>query len=236
MTNNAKAAGTRPDGTPGAVLGWVALAFAAACPLPALAAGGHHAVDDAAILDAGFCKAEGWASRATDGTRGLHVGNGCRLGPVEMSIGFDRARGDEGTTRNAGLQLKWATEVAPGLSAGLSLAPGWSPGARPRERSTTLTGLLTGSVGETVRWHVNLGRALNNPGADETRGGISADWTFRPGWQVMAERYKQDGGHFARAGLRWQPADGWTLDLTRALRVAGAGAAATTLGFTFEFD
>ncbi len=215
----------------------LALAAAAASPLPATAAGGHHAVDDAAILEAGVCKAEGWASRAAGGTRGEHVGNGCRFGPVELSIGLDRERGgDEGTTRNAGLQLKWATEVAPGLSAGLSLAPGWAPGARPRERSTVVTGLLTGSVGETVRWHANLGRALNNPGADETRGGLSVDWTFRPGWQVMAERYRQDGSHFVRTGLRWQPAEGWTLDLSRALRVAGAGAASTTLGFTFEFD
>ncbi len=84
-----------------------------------------------------------------------------------------------------------------------------------------------------MRWP---GRALHHHGTAETRGGVSADWGFRTGWQVMAERYRQDGGHFARAGLRWQTAPGWTLDLTRAVRVAGPGMPSTTLGLTAEFD
>lgn len=48
------------------------------------AAGGHQAVDDATLLDAGRCKFERWAERDTGGARSLyHLGTGCRVGAVE---------------------------------------------------------------------------------------------------------------------------------------------------------
>ena len=47
----------------------------------ALAAGGHHAVDDAAILSRGECEGETWFSGEAGGRRLLHAGTNCRVGP-----------------------------------------------------------------------------------------------------------------------------------------------------------
>jgi len=200
------------------------------------AAGGHHAVDDAATLEAGACKVEGWSSRNRGDIRTLHAGTGCGVGPVELSIGFDRVREGGESVRPYGLQLKWAHEVSKGLSLGLSVAPGWQGRTSPRYQGTAVTGLATWQAGESVRLHANLGRNLAHRGEDETRGGLSADWTFLPEWQVMAERYRVDGGHFARAGLRWMPAKGWVIDASRAHHLRGEGSSGWTLGFTREFD
>lgn len=212
------------------------LALALAVSPHAFAAGGHHAVDDAATLEPGTCKVEGWASNNRGDSRGAHAGTGCAIGPIEVSLGLDRDREDGTVSRAYGLQLKWAHEVREGVSLGLSVAPGWQRGADPRFQGTAVMGLATWQTTETVRLHANLGRNLAHRAADETRGGVSADWTFRPDWQVMAERYRLDGGHFARAGLRWMPAKGWAVDASRAHHLRGTGVSGWTLGFTREFE
>ncbi len=215
--------------------GFLAMAGAA---LPALAAGGHHAVDDAALLEPGHCKVETWAAR--NGPRGvglLHGATGCRLGPIEWAVGADRSRESDGQQRVAGVQIKWATALTPWLSAGASVAPAWMPTARPRERSLALTGLLTGTWGEDLRWHANLGRTQTEPGGEQTpRSGLSLDWAVRPGWQLMSEHFREGGSRYWRAGLRWQPAERWTVDASRAWPLRDEGAASTTLGLTFEFE
>ena len=210
----------------------------ASVALPALAAGGHHAIDDAALLDPGHCKLESWASRSGPGPLGLlHGAVGCRLGPIEWSLGADQARVDGTRQRTLGAQLKWATALTPWLSGGLAVAPAWTPTVRPRERSVVVNGLLTGTWSEDLRWHANLGRTQADPGgARAWRGGLSVDWAFRPDWQVMTERYREDGSDFLRSGLRWQPAQGWTLDASHAWRLRGEGKTASTLGLTFEFE
>lgn len=57
-----------------------------------LAAGGHHAIDDAVILQRGACEIESWHARATDGERLLHAGVGCGLGLVEVGLARDYTR------------------------------------------------------------------------------------------------------------------------------------------------
>jgi predicted oxidoreductase len=55
----------------------------------------------------------------------------------------------------------------------------------------------------------------------------------------MAERYRVDGMHFARAGLRWTPVKGWSLDGSRAQAISGTSGPRGpiwTLGVTREFD
>jgi len=212
----------------------LALALAASAAT-AHAAGGHHGVDDAALLDTGACKVETW-STGSHGADTLHAGTGCRVGPVELGVSADHAREDGASATGYALQVKWATEVRDGLSLGLSLAPGWQSHARPRYQGAAVMGLATWQAGETVRLHANVGRFAAHRATGETRGGVSADWTFREGWQAMVERFTSDGGHFARAGLRWTPAGGWIVDASRAVRVSGAGKSSWTLGLTREFD
>lgn len=212
------------------------LAAGAGC---AMAAGGHHAMDDAAILEEGRCKVEGWFERSGAPARLLHVGVGCRVGPVEVvaSSEYERQRGSgPGSQTGHALQAKWATEIAGGFSAGWSVAPQWQARARPRWQATTGIALLMWEATEAVTFHGNIGRDFIRNDADQDRGGLGVDWEFRQGWKLMAERYRQDAGHFARAGLRWEPARDWTVDVSRARRLRGAGDSSWTLGLTREFD
>ncbi len=218
---------------------WRLAAFfvvALAGSLQAQAAGGHHAVDDAAILEPGNCKLEGWFERSGAPARLLHAAAGCRVGPVELSGGSDYEREAGNSQTEHGLTVKWAREVGAGWSIGAYAAPAWQARARPRYQGTTAAGLVTWAVRDGVQVHANLGRDFVHRGGDESRGGVSADWEFREGWTVMAERFRQEGGHFARAGLRWTPAKDWTVDLSRAVRLRGAGESSWTLGLTREFE
>jgi hypothetical protein len=213
---------------------WALLAgtFSAAC---VMAAGGHHAVDDAAILDEGLCKLEGWWSRADGGERLLHAGGGCRVGPVELNATGEHTRADGDSQSGSGLQAKWATELTPGLSAGLSLAAGWQAHVRPRYQGSTLSTLFTWAARDDLSLHLNLGRDFVHRGADQNRGGVSAEWTAHPGWSLVAERYLEEGTHFVRAGARWAVSEGWSVDFSRAHRLRGPGKSNWTVGTAWQF-
>lgn len=200
------------------------------------AAGGHHAVDDAAILDPGACQLEGWLTAARGGGKTTHAGAGCRVGPVELSAAVDYAR-DSGNSQTASsLQAKWAMELLPGFSAGLSLAPGWQARVRPRYQASTLAALFSWAPREDIALHLNLGRDFVRGGADLDRAGVNVEWMARPGWSLTAERYLESGSHFVRAGVRWAATEALTVDLTRAHRLQGPGASNWTLGATWEFE
>ena len=213
-----------------------ALAAGLAASGAAHGAGGHHGVDDAAILEPGTCELEGWFTRAGAGERLFHAGVGCRVGPVELGAAAERARDPAGHATGYGLQVKWAAELAPGVSAGLSLSPGWQARVRPRYQGSTLAALLTWTVTEDVALHANLGRDLVHGGADLPRSGVAVEWSPRSDWFLMAERYAEQQTHFVRAGLRWIVAEDWTVDLSRAHRLRGPGASNWTLGATWLID
>jgi hypothetical protein len=207
--------------------------FSASC---AMAAGGHHAVDDAAILDDGLCKLEGWLAGGRDSERLVHAGGGCRVGPVELNAAGEHTRADGGSESSSGLQMKWATEVAPGFSAGLSLAASWQSHVRPRHQTDTLVTLFTWALRDDLALHVNLGRDFNHADADQNRGGVSAEWRVQPNWSVVAERYLDTGTHFLRAGVRRAVTEGWSIDLSRAHRLRGPAGSNWTLGTTWQFE
>src|SRR6478609_12199435 len=92
---------------------------------PALAAGGHHGVDDAAILEPGQCELESWFARANGGEKLVHAGTVCRVGPVELGFSGDYARLNNGSETGWSVPVKWAASVADGFSLGLSVTPFW---------------------------------------------------------------------------------------------------------------
>lgn len=209
------------------------LAAAMSVPGAAFAAGGHHGVDDAAILQRGDCEGESWFTRARGGERLLHAGVQCRVGPVELGAGAEHARGGgEASQTGWGLEVKWAREVADGLSLGASVAPGWQARVRPRYQGTTVLGLATWTPADAWAFHANAGREFAHHGPSAARYGVAAEWTPRPGWSLVAERYREERTHFARAGVRWEAGRTWTIDLSRAQRLAGPVPSNWTLGLT----
>lgn len=197
-------------------------------------AGGHHAVDDAAILDEGACKVESWFARG-GGERLLHAGAGCRVGPLELSAGADHARGGGSSATGYGLAAKWATELATGVNVGVLLAPGWQARVRPRYQGSTVLALATWAPRDDLSLHFNLGRDFLHRADDESRYGASVEWTPQSDWTLVVERFRAEQTHFVRAGVRWGFRDGWSVDLSRAQRLRGPGASDWTLGAIWEF-
>jgi hypothetical protein len=202
----------------------------------ALAAGGHHAVDDAEILKRGDCEGEGWFTRARGGERLLHSGLQCRVGPVELGAAAEYGRADGASQTGWALELKWAREVADGFSLGISVAPSWQAHVRPRHDRTTLNGLASWAPHEQWAFHANLGREFNRGGQDEARYGVAAEWKPRPGWSLLAERYREEATHFVRAGVRWEAGRRWTIDFSRAQRLSGVAPSNWTVGLTIDLD
>ena len=138
-----------------------------------LAAGGHHALDDAVILEPGMCQVESWLTRSSGNERLLHAGGACRAGAIELGVAAERAHADGGSESGYQVQGKWATEVLPGVNAGLSLTGIWQAHARPRYQATSLVGLASWFPREDMAFHLNLGRDFLQGQADENRAGVS---------------------------------------------------------------
>lgn len=215
---------------------WAVAAVLGLAAVQAHAAGGHFAVDDAAILDPGACKLDGWYSRSPGDSHLLHAGGACRMGPVEVGAGADHERLPGTSQTDWGLGIKWARPLTDALSVGASLGPAWQARARPRYQGATVAALLTWTASERLQLHANFGRDLVRGDGDQPRAGVSAAWEFRKDWSAIVERFRADGGHFVRAGLRWEAAQGWTLDLSRSDHIAGSGTGSWTLGLSREFE
>jgi hypothetical protein len=226
----------RAAATPAAWVGALALAAGMLAGTPAIAAGGHHSVDDAAILDPGLCKLEGWYSDASAGERLLHAGGACRVGPVELNASSVYAREGDRSLTGYALQGKWATELAPGFSAGLLLATGWQAHVQPRWEGTSLSGLFTWSPRDDLAFHLNLGRDFLHSADDLDRAGAAVEWTVRPGWSIVGERFLALETHAARLGLRWAINDAWTVDVSRAQRISGPLPSNWTIGASWQFE
>jgi hypothetical protein len=212
----------------------VAVALAAGLwPALGQAAGGHHAVDDAAILEAGQCEVEGWWGRSQGGERLLHAGAGCRVGPVELGIAGESARLAGVSATGWGAQVKWAMPLTEDFSIGLAVSPASQAHVRPRYQGSTLSMLATWKASDTLALHANLGRDLVHRGADVNRSGIAAEWSPLDAWSFVAERYVEERAHYLRAGARWAVRDNFSVDLSRAQRLSGPGASNWTLGVTW---
>lgn len=228
---------------------FILLAILAGLLLPsyAHAAGGHHAVDDAAILDPGQCNVELWAERSTlDRRRLQHLGTACHLAGVELGLNLDRDRStapaSDGTTSAApalharGLQAKWATALRPDLSIGLVGALSWQDQA-PRVQQSLLVP-LSWTPREDLALHLNLGRSFRAGAADRAARGIAVEWQPVPAWQGLAEWFDDGLRPLARLGLRRYVGEQVSLDLSYAKTTSARRAPAEgwwTLGLTWEF-
>lgn len=214
-----------------------AAAIAACCACSAAcAAGGHHAVDDAAILPRGECEQESWFSRTRDGERLLHGGVSCRAGPVELGGAGEYARGDEASATAWNVEVKWAREIADGVSVGLDLQPVWAARQSPRHAATLFTALATWNVTPELALHANAGRQFLRNARDLPAGGIAAEWAPIPRWSFVLERYLDTETHFLRGGARWAAGRQWTVDFSYAQRLRGPLPSSWTVGLTFDLD
>lgn len=200
------------------------------------AAGGHHAVDDAVILEPGECQVEIWADRARAGARTLvHVGPACRVGALEVGLNLDRARiAGDAAVRSGGPQLKWAAPLTASLSVGAVAWTTWQD-IEPRLAGSSLVIPLTWQATERLAVHVNLGRDFRRRGPDMQRSGAALEWAALPQWSFVAERFRENEGNFRRFGARYEVSKVLSLDLSQARGLSGAAPAWWTLGVNWTF-
>ena len=200
------------------------------------AAGGHLAVEDAAILDVGACLIETWWERADHAGSLLHLGPACRVGPVELAINADRIQPrDRAAQTPVGPQIKWAATIDDRVSIGLVALAAWQ-GFTPRYAGATLYVPLTLRVADALLLNVDVGRDWLRDLPTRGRAGASLEWQATPEWTIIGERFRQFGSDFARLGVQWQQSNSLGFDLSRARGVGATSAATWTLGATWTFD
>ncbi|OWQ90359.1 hypothetical protein CDN99_13435 [Roseateles aquatilis] len=204
-----------------------------------LAAGGHHAVDDAALLEPGQCNVEAWAARSNVDRRRLqHVGSACRVLDVELGLNVDRATtAVDPTARLLGVQLKWATELQPTLALGAVVAVNRHDHA-PRMQRIVLVP-LTWTPREDLAVHLNVGRDVHGSGPHHTPRGIAVEWQPTAAWQGLAEYFHDGQRPLRRLGLRRFFGPNVTLDLSYARTGSTAETAKEdwwTLGLSWAFE
>lgn len=199
------------------------------------AAGGHHAVDDATILEPGQCQVETWADRERGGGRTLaHFGPACRIGPVELGLNLDRTRtsGSDAAVAAGGPQLKWVAPLSASVSAGIAVSANWQD-ARPRFAGSTVVLPLTWQATQDLAAHANLGRDFRHQGRSLSRSGAALEWTTTPQWMLVAERFRESQGNFWRLGARYTVNDAFSLDVSQARGLASGAPIWWTLGLNW---
>lgn len=195
-------------------------------PATGFAAGGHHAVDDASILEPGRCGLELWAERSNLDRRQLqHAGLACHLLGLEAEINADRETARAAPSLHLhGAQLKWATALQPHLAIGLVGAVGWQDQA-PRSQQSLLVP-LSWTPREDLAFHLNVGRTLLKGSPGRTSRGAAVEWQAAPSWQWLAEVFHDGQRPLTRLGLRRSLDERLTLDLSFARATAGGTATA----------
>jgi hypothetical protein len=212
-----------------------------AIAVQAHAAGGHHAIDDAALVDPGQCQVETWLDRERGGGRTLlHGGPACRVGDFELGANFDRVRwhaGPQGseTAVVVGPQLKWATPLSDSVSVGVALSANWRD-VRPRWAGATVVVPLTWQASPSLAMHVNLGRDFRPHEPSLARGGAALEWAATPQWSFVAERFRESEAHFWRLGARYAVNDKVSVDLSQARGLGNGAPAWWSLGLNWAFN
>lgn len=223
--------------TPRRALGSAPAWLATLCGLAATqthAAGGHHSVDDAAILDPGQCQIETWG-----GQRLVHLGPACRVGPVELGLNLERERTTDGRTVRVGPQIKWAFALTDTLSAGVLASATWQRNSAERTSlrftDSSLVIPVTWQFDEQWRAHFNLGRDFHRAQPSTSHSGAALEWAALPALSLVAERFREGGRNAWRAGLRWTATPSLNVDLSHARDLRHDGPRGWTLGLTWAF-
>lgn len=185
-------------------------------PGTAWAAGGHHAIDDAAVIAPGECQLELWIDRQR-GRSLEHVGPACHWKGLELGINLEHAsaRGESSTWLVAP-QIKWAADVHQTLGVGIVLTATRQSQA-PKGGYAVLVP-LSWRPEARMALHLNLGLDWARGERTRTHRGAAIEWTPAERWLTVAEWAHDGNAPLARVGLRYlaTPASTWDLSYARA--------------------
>ena len=201
------------------------------------AAGGHHAIDDAVLVEPGRCQVETWVERGSSGQRRLvHIGPACRLGWVEAALNLDHGHIEAGADVTAyGPQLKWARAWGERTSVGAVWSATWQDHS-PRLLGHTIVLPLTWQAGDSLVVHLNAGRDFVSGAPDATRAGAALEWTPSAAWSFVGEQFRTGGRDHWRAGARYTFDFALSVDFSHARTFGDATSAWWAVGLTWLFD
>jgi hypothetical protein len=205
------------------------------------AAGGHHSVEDAALVEPGQCQVEVWVDRFVAASRRLvHTGSACRFAAIEWGANLDRTTvSSEPTNFSYGVQAKWVRPIVDSVTGGVLVTATWQGNAPRRFASGTVIVPLTWQASDALLLHAHLGRDFPSGSADTNRAGVALEWSPVTDWSFVAERYHENKQNFWRAGARYAINPNLSLDVSRASdirRADGTTPAWWSLGVNWVFD
>jgi len=217
----------------------LAAAGVALVPLPAMAAGGAHGVDDAAVEQPGACHLESWVSDLGGGERLLNLSPACTPGalPTVEIGGTVQQVGAPGERRwLAGPAVKWTLyEGGRGPAVGLagSALIDLSSG---HIDSAALLVPVTFRPADTVTINLNAGGGHSRGEGAHMLYGAQIDFAAGKGVAVMAEIFgRPDQRPTLQAGARWTfDRDRIDLDLLAGRQGGAGGNGSITFGFTIR--
>lgn len=217
----------------------LAAASAIAMPLPALAAGGAHGVDDAGVETPGACHLESWVSDPGGGERLVNLSPACTpdaLPTVEIG-GTAQRVGAPGERRwLAGPAIKWALrEGGNGPAVGLAASALIDPGSGHVDSAALLLP-MTFRLADKVVINLNAGIGYSRGDDAHPLYGAQVDVAAARGIALMAEIFgRPDHRPALQAGARWTlDRDRIDLDLLAGRQGGAAGNGIVTLGFTIR--
>lgn len=217
----------------------LAAASVIAMPLPAMAAGGAHGVDDAAVETPGACHLESWVSDLGDGERLVNFSPACTpvvLPAVEIGGAVQQAGGHGARRWLVGPALKWALrEAGNGPAVGLAGSVLIDPGSGDVDSAALLVP-MTFAPTRRVTINVNAGAGYSRDDGSHLLYGAQVDIAAADGLSFMAEIFGRPDRHPAlQAGARWTfDRDRTDLDLLVGRQGGAAGAGSLTVGLTIR--
>lgn len=201
------------------------------------AAGGHHAVDDAEILEAGECQVESWVEFLRGGDELWQVGPACNLGGVEWTLSYERFRVDGGDSFNAVTpEAKIARDLGNGWAVGGAVGATYD-GDASRWQTMELRLPVTWFAHDLVAVHATAAHFFERGDDNAWFWGLASDITLPADFELLVEAFREANEWFGRVGLRYfLPFEGLIVDLSYAASEEGGGDRITTVGLTWEFD
>ena len=229
----------------------VAVTFGAA---PVQAAGTAYSVDTAEVGDPGNCKVEGWHSLPGRGSdRSTTVSAGCVVSQwprAEVGLEVAQGRSDDEKFRTFSPRVKLnLVPTAVGVP-GLAIAAGTVHNAGHNANSGDLAAAyayapVTLRVSPQLRINANAGWTVDVPNERHfATYGLGFDWLFMPKFSMTLEGFGQLNGDNLgwetrprfQAGVRYRPADAFSVDVIYGRNIAGTGGDWITLSTAYRFS
>ncbi len=194
--------------SPHTALAALAISSAMLAPAAVFAAGGPYAVDDAAVLEAGTCQVDAFASFGDESREAYVLAPSCVSGfaPwLEAGVAVERAHegGAWGTVVEPGLKAVFGEIEEAGLSFGLSSGLVYDRTARS-VAGYSLVGLVSVELAEPMTINLNAGYERDRAAAaDHFVWGAGTVFQANENLAFIAETFGQDEGKTGfQAGFR----------------------------------